>query len=60
MLQMHSNILNRRIALINIRYVCPPLSNVLINTYHSDTGLYIDGETEKVYDLVKGQCKVMH
>ena len=39
------NSLNRQAALRNIRYLCPPLSKILINTYREDVRLFIDGET---------------
>ena len=39
------NVLNRQVALRNIRHLCPPLSKILINTYREDVRLFIDGET---------------
>ena len=39
------NSLNRENALRNIQHLCPSLSTVLINTYHEDVHLFIDGET---------------
>ena len=39
------NSLNRQVALLNIRHLCPPLSKILINTYREDANLFIDGET---------------
>ena len=39
------NCLNRLTALINIRSICPMLSNILINPYRSPTCLFVDGET---------------
>ena len=39
------NSLNRQNALRNIQHLCPSLATALINTYHEDVHLYIDGET---------------
>ena len=39
------NSLHRGNALRNIQHLCPSLSTVLINTYHEDVNLYIDGVT---------------
>ena len=39
------NSLKHRTALRNILHLCPPLAKVLINTYHVDTNLYINGES---------------
>ena len=36
---------NRQLALINISHLCPALSHVLINTYRSDTELFLDNDT---------------
>ena len=38
------NSLNRDAALNNIRFLCPPISTMLINTYRAPTELFIDGE----------------
>ena len=38
------NSLNRKIALHNIRSLCPALSTILINTYRSDSDLFVDGD----------------
>ena len=38
------NSLNRDAALHNIRFLCPSISTMLINTYRAPTELYIDGE----------------
>ena len=38
------NILNRKVALLNIQKKCPPLAKVLINTYRHSPQLFIDGE----------------
>ena len=38
------NSLNRKIALHNIRFICPPLATTLINTYRNSSELFIDGE----------------
>ena len=35
--------LNRQVSLHNMQSVCPPLTNILINTYRKDIPLYIDG-----------------
>ena len=37
------NSLNRQVALHNIQALCPPLTNILINTYRQDIPLFIDG-----------------
>ena len=37
------NSLNRQVALHNIQAICPPLANILINTYRQDIPLFIDG-----------------
>ena len=37
------NSLNRQVALHNIQALCPPLANILINTYRQDIPLFIDG-----------------
>ena len=39
------NTLNRKVALFNIQKRCPPLANVLINTYRQHPQLFVDGET---------------
>ena len=39
------NSLNRECALLNIRFVCPPLATVLINTYRNATELFVGGNT---------------
>ncbi len=39
-----SNSLNRDAALHNIRFLCPSISTMLINTYRTPTELFIDGE----------------
>ena len=38
------NSLNRNVALHNIRFLCPSISTMLINTYRAPTELFIDGE----------------
>ena len=37
------NLLNRQPALHNIRYLCPSIATVIINTYHESTDLFVDG-----------------
>ena len=37
------NNLNRRVALLNIRYICPNMSIILINCYRSNTHLFVGG-----------------
>ena len=37
------NCLNRQVALHNIQTLCPPLANILINTYRKNIPLFIDG-----------------
>ena len=39
------NSLNRQLALINISHLCPPISQILINTYRSDSLLFCGEET---------------
>ena len=39
------NLLNHQVALHNIRYLCPSLVTILINTYHKDANLFVDGPT---------------
>ena len=39
------NSLNRIVALHNICQLCPPISTLLINTYHSSACLFISGDT---------------
>ena len=39
------NMLNRAVALHNIRFVCPSLSKILINEYRVPTQLFVDGES---------------
>ena len=39
------NTLNRAAALHNIRFVCPPLSTILINVYRAPTQLFVDGDS---------------
>jgi len=36
------NCLNRKVALHNMRSLCPPLATILINTYRRDVSLFID------------------
>ena len=38
------NSLNRQTALHNIRSLCPTLSTILINTYRSESDLFVDGD----------------
>ena len=40
------NTLNRKVALHNIQYICPPFSNILINTYRNSSRLIISCERE--------------
>ena len=40
------NKLNRQAALHNIRYICPPLATILINTYREPARLFIAGGKE--------------
>ena len=39
------NSLNRENALRNIQHLCPSISIALINTYHDNVSLFIDGQT---------------
>ena len=39
------NRLNRRVALLNIRIVCPSIATVLINTYRADAQLFVGGRS---------------
>ena len=38
------NSLNRSVALLNIRFTCPPLATTLINTYRAHTELFVENE----------------
>ena len=38
------NSLNRKLALVNIQKICPPLATILINCYRLEVPLSIDGE----------------
>ena len=38
------NILNRQLTLLNLLSVCPPLAPILINTYRTDSWLFVDGQ----------------
>ena len=38
------NSLNRQVALLNIRRLCPPLATILINTYRAPTELFVDDD----------------
>ena len=42
------NRLNRRVALLNIRYICPPISMALINTYGHPARLFVVGGLELI------------
>ena len=55
------NRLNRRAALHNIRYVCPPFSVVLINTYRTASRLFIMGgrEIESTEGTTQGDTLAM-
>ena len=39
------NLLNRRAALLNIRWICPSLATVLINFYRAPASLFVGGDT---------------
>ena len=39
------NRLNRKVALHNVRLLCPSLAMILHNVYQDSTSLYVDGET---------------
>ncbi len=39
------NSLNRQTALRNVKALCPPLATILINTYRTNTNLFVDGES---------------
>ena len=39
------NNLNRRVALVNIQYLCPAVSKILINCYRDSANLYVGGTT---------------
>ena len=54
------NLPNRQNALRNIQKLCPPLSNVLINTYREEVQLFIDGETVlSEEDMTQGDLLAM-
>ena len=38
------NALNRKVALHNIRRLCPPFATILINSYRSPTELFVNGD----------------
>ena len=38
------NCLNRQVTLSNCEMVCPALSHILINTYHNNSQLFVDGQ----------------
>ena len=38
------NCINRQVALQNIRRLCPTIATILINSYRSNTDLFMDGE----------------
>ena len=38
------NVLNRQVALHNIRSLCPPIATILINSYRSPSDLLVDGD----------------
>ena len=38
------NQLNRQVTLINCEAICPAMSHVLINTYRSNSWLFVDGQ----------------
>ena len=38
------NWLNRQVTLINCEAICPVVSHVLINTYRSNSWLFVDGQ----------------
>ena len=40
------NCLNRKVALHNMRYICPPFATILINTYRSPSRLIVSGKHE--------------
>ena len=40
------NRLNRKVALWNIQYTCPPLSTILINCYRTPSRLFVSGGME--------------
>ena len=40
------NALNRMVALHNIRIICPPFANILINTYRMPSRLLVTGGGE--------------
>ena len=38
------NFINRKLALLNIRFLCPLIATILINCYRAPTKLFIDGD----------------
>ena len=38
------NCLNRQVTLLNCETICPALSHILINTYHNNSQVFIDGQ----------------
>ena len=39
------NRLNRSVCLLNVRHLCPPMADVLINTYRAPARLFVNGES---------------
>ena len=39
------NLLNQQAALHNVRYLCPSIATVIINTYCEPTDLFVDGDS---------------
>jgi hypothetical protein len=40
------NLMNRKVALNNIRHTCPPVSTYIINSYRNPASLYVSGADE--------------
>ena len=55
------NRLNRRVALHNVQYICPPIATILINTYRVPARLFIvgGGEIESAEGTTQGDTLAM-
>ena len=55
------NRLNRKVALHNVQYLCPPFATVLINTYRIPSRLFIgsSGEIESQEGTTQGDTLAM-
>ena len=42
------NCLNQEVILLNCRTVCPAFSNILVNTYYTNSQLFLDGAVHTI------------